>query len=144
MKDLYAKLGIDQHASQSEVTAALQSRPELSAFSTVLLNAEKRAVYDRAHTALKAIGQLRHKLGLDSGESWFLQNCADYVPRQRSAVSAEKSPAAAGSSAPRQAPSEAAQSPIAPAQPAARSVRPALVVIAIAAVLVAIAAIVLI
>jgi hypothetical protein len=141
MKDLYAKLGIDQAASQAEVAAALQSRPELSACSAVLLNAEKRAVYDRTHMALKAIGQLRHKLGLDLRESWFLRNCADYVPRQRSGIPAEKP--AAGKSSPRQPPDEAAQSPIVPTQPAARSVPPALVVLAIAAVILAIAAFVL-
>jgi hypothetical protein len=143
MKDLYAKLGIDQGASQSEVAAALQCRPELSACSPILLNVEKRAMYDRAHMALKAIGQLRHKLGLDSGDSWFLQNCADYVPRQRSAVTAEKPAAAIGNSAPRPAPNEAAQPPIAPARPAARPVRPALVVLAITAVVLAIAAFIL-
>jgi hypothetical protein len=143
MKDFYAKLGIDQGATQSEVAAALQSRPELSACSSILLNGEKRAVYDRAHMALKAIGQLRHKLGLDSGDSWFLQNCADYVPRQRSAVTVEKPVAAAGNPAPRQAPSEAAQSAIAPARPAARPVLRPLVVLAIAAIVLAIAAFIL-
>ena len=143
MKDLYARLGVDQGASQSEVSAALQSRPELADCSPILLNVEKRALYDRAHTALKAIGQLRHKLGLDSADSWFLQNCADYVPRQRAAITAERPAFAAGTSAPRQARGEVAQPPMAPAQPPARSARPALMVLAIAAVILVIAAFVL-
>jgi hypothetical protein len=143
MQDLYAKLGIDQSASRSEVATALQTRPELSADSSVLLNAERRAVYDRAHTALKVIGRLRHNLGLDAGDSWFLQNCPDYVIRQRSAVTAEKPGPAAGTSAPRQQPRELANPPAAPAKPLARSVLPVAMVLAIAAVVLALVAYVL-
>ena len=82
MKDLYAKLGIDRSASPGEVQAALEARSGMSDFSAILLTSEKRAIYDTTHTTLKTIGALRHKLGLDSGHSWFLEHCPDFAPKQ--------------------------------------------------------------
>jgi t-SNARE complex subunit (syntaxin) len=91
MKDLYAALSIGPDASESEVEASLEAHPELSAYSAILLDSEKRALYDRAHATLKMIGALRHRLGIDSGSSWFLKNSADYAPRQNVAVFSERS-----------------------------------------------------
>lgn len=82
MKDLYSKLGIDRNASAGEVQAALEARPEMGECSAILLSAEKRAIYDSTHSTLKMIGGLRHKLGLDSGHSWFLDHCPDFAPKQ--------------------------------------------------------------
>lgn len=85
MKDWYHRLGIDQGASSTEVAAALDLKPELSACAEILLDDEKREGYDEVHTTLTAIGVMRHSLGLDSGDSWFLENCADFAPARRSA-----------------------------------------------------------
>lgn len=85
MKDWYYRLGIDQGASSTEVAAALDLKPELSACAEILLDDEKREGYDEAHATLTAIGVMRHSLGLDSGDSWFLENCADFAPARRSA-----------------------------------------------------------
>lgn len=81
MKDLYRKLGIDPKASSAEVAAALESKPDMSGCAPILRDEQKRAAYDQAHATLKAIGILRHRLGLDSGDSWFLQDSPDFVPR---------------------------------------------------------------
>jgi len=80
MRDLYRKLGIDPRAGSEEVAAALASRPAMSECAPILLDEKKRAGYDQAHATLNAIGILRHRLGLDSGESWFLENCPDFAP----------------------------------------------------------------
>jgi hypothetical protein len=120
LKDLYAKLGIDRGASAAEIQAAFAARPELSEYSTILLHEEKRAVYDSAHSTLKMIGALRLRLGLDSGPSWFLENCLDYAPRPKMAKSpqdaGERTEAASspGAQATRQPPNSAASTP--PAQ----------------------------
>jgi hypothetical protein len=90
MKDFYSSLGVDPRASKEEVATALKLHPELSGFSGILHNEGKRAVYDRTHDALKMIGLLRHRLGLDSGDSWFLQTCPDFAPRARLAKTAAK------------------------------------------------------
>ena len=83
MKDLYARLGIERGASAAEVQAALEIKPELSDYATILLNTEKRALYDTTHSTLKMIGALRLRLGLDSGPSWFLKNYLDFAPTQK-------------------------------------------------------------
>jgi hypothetical protein len=83
MKDLYFKLDIDPDASAEEVAAALAIKPEMSACSSILLDEEKRSVYDRTRSTLSAIGLLRHKLGLNATDSWFVQNYPDFVPRLR-------------------------------------------------------------
>ena len=80
MKDLYRKLGIDQDAAGAEVAAALKLKPQFDDFGSILLDADRRAAYDGVHATVKAIGVLRHRLGLDSGDSWFLENCADFAP----------------------------------------------------------------
>lgn len=83
MKDLYSNLGIDPGASEEEVVAALEGRPDLAAYASVLQADDRRAAYDRTHAALTAIGALRHRLGLDSERSWFLENYPDFAPALR-------------------------------------------------------------
>jgi hypothetical protein len=57
MKDLYRKLGIESGASREAIESALESCPDLADdHAPVLLDPEKREVYDEAHAALKAIG----------------------------------------------------------------------------------------
>jgi len=81
MKDLYRKLGIDPKASHEEVAAALESQPDMHHCSPILKDQEKRAAYNQAHATLNAIGILRHRLGLDSEDSWFLESCPHFAPR---------------------------------------------------------------
>jgi len=81
MKDLYRKLGIEPGASIAEVREALDKSPKLDEFAAILLDEEKREGYDEAHAALRAIGVMRHQLGLDSGDTWFVENYPDFAPR---------------------------------------------------------------
>lgn len=93
MKDLYRKLGIDPKASHEEVAAALESQPDMHHCSPILKDQEKRAAYNQAHATLNAIGILRHRLGLDSEDSWFLENCPHFAPRlimQKKSATAHK------------------------------------------------------
>lgn len=78
MKDLYRKLGIKPEASSEEIEAAARLRPELARQAEILLDEKRRARYDRAHAALSAIGTLRHRLGLDSGDTGFLDRHPDF------------------------------------------------------------------
>jgi hypothetical protein len=89
VKDLYLKLGIDRGASAAEVQAALEIKPELSDYAMILMDTEKRALYDSTHSTLKMIGALRLRLGLDSGPSWFLKNYLDFAPAQKLANAAQ-------------------------------------------------------
>jgi len=94
MKNLYHALGIDPKASHEEVAAALESKPELESCAPILLDEEKRAAYGQAHATLSAIGLLRHRLGLDTGDSWFLNDSPDFAPRlvrEKKTMAAQKS-----------------------------------------------------
>ena len=91
MKDLYSKLGIGRNATTEEVAAALELRPELKAFATILLDGEKRAVYDRTHAALSAVGILRHHLGLEAGGSEFVKNYPNFAFIRRNQTPAASS-----------------------------------------------------
>jgi hypothetical protein len=140
MKDLYSSLGIDPGASDEEVVAALESRPDLAAHAAILRADDRRAAYDRTYAALKAIGALRHRLGLDSECSWFLENSPDFAPALRAGL---RSSSSAGPSADKTRRAEAApadpltnrHSP----RPAVR-IRPSLVVALIAGGALAVAA----
>ena len=96
MKDLYAQLGVNADASAGEIAAAGMTSPEAGACALILANEEQREAYDRTHATLKSIGVLRHRLGLDSGDSWFLANYPDFAPRFRSAIATGKPAAAPG------------------------------------------------
>jgi len=83
MRDLYFKLGIGRNATTEEIAAALELKPELNAYAPILLDKEKRAVYDRTHAALSAIGTLRRHLGLESGDSEFVKKYPDFSVGRR-------------------------------------------------------------
>ncbi len=91
MKDLYFHLGINPKSSAGEVAAALDLKPEMRVYAPILLHEKQRSLYDRTHATLSSIGRLRQRLGLDSGDSWFLQNCPDFSPKLRSKRPSQKS-----------------------------------------------------
>lgn len=148
MKDLYARLGISPEASAEEIVAAGQAGPEAGACARVLADAGQRAAYDRAYSTLKSIGILRHRLGLDSGDSWFLNRYPDFAPRFRSAIASGKArgegAAPSAVQAAQQAPAQNAgsapgQTKPASQQPAANSTRLVPVLAAVAAIVLVIA-----
>jgi len=83
MKDLYFNLNIDRDASTEDVAAALQQNPEMGAYASILLDEDKRSTYDRTHATLSTIGLLRHNLGLNAHDSWFLDNYPNFAPGRR-------------------------------------------------------------
>jgi len=94
MKDLYRKLGVNKAATHAELEEAFRQNRDLADYASILLNEQKRAVYDRAHSALTMIGALRQRLDLDSDGSWFVEQHADFAPAAR-----RQQPAVAGSAA---------------------------------------------
>ena len=86
MKDLYLNLGIDQNASHEEIVEALKDKPELSDCSAILLNAKRRAAYNRTQSTIRSIGMLRHRLNLDKNNSWFLDTCPEFAPKHHTAA----------------------------------------------------------
>lgn len=109
MRDLYAKLGISQEASLEEVAEALKSKPGMAACAPILLNSKKRAVYDRTYTTLKNIGYLRHRLGLDKGDSQFLRDYPDFAPRLVTNLNSNQRHEPAGTALPDQTDSASGQ-----------------------------------
>lgn len=80
MRDLYAELGLDPMSTNEEIASTLKQNPAMAAHATILLNGKKRAVYDRSWFTLKTIGTLRHRLGLDTDETWFLREYPAFAP----------------------------------------------------------------
>lgn len=78
MHDLFLRLGISTDASADEIAAAIESKPHLAGASEILLNPLRRAAYQRTVFTLRSIGELRHRLGLDSDASWFQETCGDF------------------------------------------------------------------
>lgn len=115
MQDLYARLGVEQDADKARIVEALRTKPELADRSAILLDAEKRAVYDRARATLKTVGELRRRLGLDRGESWFIRNYPDFARAAVAAGAGARTAAAAPPQAARPAgPAKASGSPESP------------------------------
>jgi hypothetical protein len=146
MKNLYSALGIDPGASEQEVAAALENRPDLAAYSSILLNQERRAAYDRAHMTLRTIDGLRSRLGLDP-DKWSLETSADQARAQRpdptpppTPPPTAPSPAANAGATARSAASQAAEPGNARSQPSAVRIRPVLVLALVAAIALAVAA----
>jgi hypothetical protein len=94
MKDLYLQLGIDSNAGRAEIETAVAERPELENAAAILLNESRRAAYNRSVSTIRSIGMLRHRLGLDKENSWFVETCPDFAPRLHIKKYAAQQPAA--------------------------------------------------
>ena len=74
MNDLYAALGLAGPSSTSVIRRALDRMPSddplREAAMFVLLNARRRAAYDRTWIAEAMIGSIRNELRLDSTTLW--------------------------------------------------------------------------
>ena len=79
MRDLYRRLALERSASPEEIRAALERLPDMKSYSAILLDEERRAVYDRAHNTLKMIALLRFRLGLDKSDNSFIQRYPDFA-----------------------------------------------------------------
>lgn len=82
MRNLYARLGVSAAATPDEIRTAIGVCPNASLrtdATEVLLSADRRRSYDRVHTVLMDIGQLRAALGLSHGDNWRGDEAADYT-----------------------------------------------------------------
>lgn len=79
MRDLYRKLELEPTANRDEIAAALEKHPELKAYSGILLDEDRRLLYDRSHQVLKLIGTLRFRLDLDKSDTWFIERHSDFA-----------------------------------------------------------------
>lgn len=142
MKDLYRKFHIKPDASREEIEAVVLLKPELARQAAILLDENRRARYDRAHAVLTTIGTLRFSLGLDSGDTAFLDRYPDFA---RGLKPMEKQPGS-GITAPREPPAGTKEKDLQPDTGHAGSSRsgpPVLLVVAIAVVIAAVLAILL-
>ena len=96
MKDLYHKLEVEPTATRDEIAAAFEQQPELKAYSAILLDDEKRPLYDQVHKTLKTIGTLRFRLDLDKSDTWFIQRYPDFaiMPKPKLGAVSREPPAA--------------------------------------------------
>ena len=95
MQDHFLKLGLDPAATSAEILEAIEANPEQAAAAEILLNDHRRAAYQRTVSTLRSIGLLRHRLGLDNDQSWFVESCPDFTPRLHNRKIAPQPPAAA-------------------------------------------------
>lgn len=96
MKDMYRKLELEPAATRDEIAAALEQKPELEAYTAILLDNEKRSQYDQVHRALKMIGTLRFRLDLDKNDSSFIQRYPDFatMPKPKLSEAPREAPVA--------------------------------------------------
>ncbi|HET6565149.1 MAG TPA: hypothetical protein VFG52_07010 [Xanthomonadales bacterium] len=81
MRDLFLQLNLDPNASSEDIAAAIKAKPLHEGAAEILLNERRRAAYQRTVSTLRSIGILRHRLGLDNDDTWFVQTCPDFAPR---------------------------------------------------------------
>ncbi len=138
MQDHFLQLGIDPEANAADIKAAIEAKPELEAAAQILLNERRRAAYQRTVLTLRSIGMLRHRLGLDNEDSWFVQSCPDFAPRLHSRKFTAQAATTAESTAPAVAESTAGTTAAAdggkPETAARPWLKPALLVLALAAI----------
>ena len=81
MKDLYKQLGVSDTGGEVDIRAALgSSAPELrEAAEFILLDPNRRAVYDRNRRVLLTVGHLRAHLGLNLSRFWPRSRFADFT-----------------------------------------------------------------
>lgn len=93
MIDLYRRIGLavqveDQDVIERVIAVAARSDARSArAARHVLLNRERKAVYDRTRDALVLVGQLRANLGLSRSPNWLISDCSDFDPMTASATS---------------------------------------------------------
>lgn len=90
MRDLYKSVGLKSRAvAISEIEQAIsvaRSRgvKMASVAEDILLNDTRRPHYDRVHSALKTIGEVRANIGCSYGPNWTGSGCGDFDTRPTS------------------------------------------------------------
>ena len=81
MKDLYKRLGVESNAPEEHLRRAISrsNDPCRGDAEYILLDANRRAVYDRNHRLLSTIGHLRGRLALGLRPFWSHGNHQDFT-----------------------------------------------------------------
>ena len=83
MKDLYKALGLNPNASTGQILARISeagSTMLAKDAKAVLLDDQKREIYDKNYKILKEIGRIRQDLSLLGGPSWKIVDSSDFNP----------------------------------------------------------------
>jgi len=94
MKNLYNRIGmLEKTDDRSAIERAIANTFKVDstaakAAAHVLLDPDRKAVYDRAWVALVRVGQLRANLGLTRAPNWLVSDCSDFDTVSSSASSA--------------------------------------------------------
>jgi hypothetical protein len=92
MKDLYRRIGLPaQTDDRAAIERALGSAAGGDAGSAraarhVLLDPDRKPVYDRTRAVVMRVGQLRANLGLSRSPNWLASDCSDFDTTAASAV----------------------------------------------------------
>ena len=81
MKDLYQAIKVPPDASAENIEkriAKTSDQEDSKNAEYVLLNPERKRVYDRHHAELTKIGKIRHELGLSEAEHWDVPPFEDF------------------------------------------------------------------
>jgi len=93
MKDLYRRIGLsaqtDDFAAIERAIGSATSGDPTSARAArhVLLESDRKAVYDRTRAVVVRIGQLRANLGLSRAPNWLASDCTDFDTSPSSTIS---------------------------------------------------------
>lgn len=93
MKDLYRRIGLPaQTDDRAAIERAIANTASGDARSTraarhILLDRDRKAVYDRTRAAVSRVGQLRSNLGLSRTTNWLVSDCSDFDATPSSSAS---------------------------------------------------------
>jgi len=84
MRNLYRAIGIDGPSNNfaliEKSIGSCTSAAHAAQAQMVLLNRDRKAVYDRTHATLQAIGQIRSTLGTERSELWLETEADEFLP----------------------------------------------------------------
>jgi hypothetical protein len=97
MRDLYRHIGLPGHTDdRTAIANAIQrcrsDRAAARAAEAILLDPERKAIYDRARNTLETIGQIRANLGLLRAQNWLASNCSDFDVMPSTRVARSRNP----------------------------------------------------
>lgn len=84
MKDLYRRIGLssqtDDRATIERALAveSITDAASVRAARHILLDPDRKAVYDRTHAVVRRVGQLRANLGLSRSPNGLMTDCGDF------------------------------------------------------------------
>jgi hypothetical protein len=93
LNDLYRRIGLpgqtnDRAAIERAIAAAERSDAKIAQTARhVLLDHDRKVIYDRTRNVVLLVGQLRANLGQSRAPNWLASNCADFDAKPTSSIS---------------------------------------------------------